>query len=123
MSRIRRLSFAALAFALAGSLFGALPNKAKAHGLPLSGRVASVDDSKKTFVVVSAGGKATSLVWTDATKITGGTLKAGEPITLRYLDKNGIHIATSVRIGPPPSPKPPAAATTPVVTPTAPQKI
>jgi hypothetical protein len=62
--------------------------------------------------VRNAAGKETKLVWTAATSIVGGKLKAGEKVTLRYLDKDGKHIATTVSVGEPaPAKTPPAAAT------------
>ena len=109
MKRAGVVSF--LALALAASLSGAAPTRAKAHGLPFSGRIASLDAAKKTFLVAGAGGRTMTLVWTDATKVSGGDLKTGEEVTLRYLDKDGKHIATSIRIGPPTPPTPVVAAT------------
>ena len=88
-----------LAMALSATLLAASPSKAKVHGYPLSGTVLSVDQSAKTFVVKSSSGKATTLVWTPATTMAGGELKVGEKVTLRYLDKDGKHIATSVVVG------------------------
>ena len=115
MSRIGIVSV--LAVALAASLSGDSPNKAKTHGYALSGSVASVDQSHKTFVVKNAAGKSTTLVWTDATTVVGGQIKQGSSVTLRYLNKDGKHIATSVSVGEQvaqktPAPKP--AATPPL---------
>jgi len=105
-----------LAMALMAALSGDPPNKAKTHGYSLSGAITSVDESRKTFVVKNAAGKDTTLVWTAATTVVGGQLKAGEKVTLRYLNKDGKHIATSVVIGDPavrntPSPGPAATPT------------
>ncbi len=115
MSKIGIVSV--LAVVMSAALSGDSPNKAKTHGYSLSGTVSSVDESRKTFVVKNAAGKDTSLVWTAATTVMGGQIKAGERVTLRYLNKDGKHIATSVRVGEPaaqktPSPSP--AATTAV---------
>jgi hypothetical protein len=88
-----------LAMALSAALPAASPSKAKVHGYPLSGTVMSVDQSAKTFVVKSSAGKTTTLVWTPATTMAGGELKVGEKVTLRYLDRGGKHIATSVLVG------------------------
>ena len=65
----------------------------------MSGTITSVDEGHKTFVVKNAAGKSTSLVWTTATTVVGGQLKAGSSVTLRYLNKDGKHIATSVSVG------------------------
>jgi hypothetical protein len=102
-------------FALVAVLPGATaPSKAKVHGFALSGTVAAVDEGKKTLVVKALSGKQTTLAWTSATRVIGGKLEAGQTVTLRYLDKDGKHIATSIRIG---SVSPsPSAASTPVPT-------
>jgi hypothetical protein len=109
MSKIGIVSV--LAMALTAALSGDSP--AKTHGYALSGTIASVDEGRKTFVVKNAAGKDTSLVWTAATTVMGGQLKAGARVTLRYLNRDGKHIATSVSIGEPaaqraPSPSPAA---------------
>jgi hypothetical protein len=106
MSRIGIVSV--LAVALAAALSGDSPNKAKTHGYALSGTIASVDESRKTFVVKNAVGKDTSLVWTAATTVMGGQLKPGANVTLRYLNRDGKHIATSVSIGQPAAQKTPS---------------
>ncbi|MCA1582166.1 MAG: hypothetical protein LC796_12415 [Acidobacteria bacterium] len=80
--------------------------RARAHGIPLSGRVSGLDPAKKTFSVRDPAGRETSLVYTGATKVSGGALKVGESVTLRYLDKDTRHIATTIRIS---VPSPPAA--------------
>src|SRR5512141_1682098 len=74
--------------------------RAKVHGIALSGRVTRVDVAAKTFTVRDGSGRVVSLAWTAATQITGGELKAGETITLRYLDKDKKHIATTIHVGP-----------------------
>jgi hypothetical protein len=38
------------------------------------------------------------VAWTDATKVLGGTLTAGEAAVVRYMVKNGRSVATSVKI-------------------------
>jgi hypothetical protein len=107
-----------LALALAVSLSGApAPNKAKTHGYALSGTVSNVDESRKSFAVRNAAGKETRLIWTDATTVVGGKIKAGARVTLRYLDKDGKHIATSVVVGDPTPAK--TAVPVPVVSPSA----
>ncbi|MEP6800383.1 MAG: hypothetical protein ABJC07_00495 [Acidobacteriota bacterium] len=83
--------------------------RARAHGISLSGRVSGLDPVKKTLSVRDGAGRETSLVWTGATKISGGELKIGESVTLRYLDKDTRHIATTIRISPPPAAARPGA--------------
>src|SRR5260370_14490276 len=90
----------------------AVPSKAKVHGFSLSGTVARLDEGKKTLSVRNAGGKETTLVWTNATSVSGGKLGVGQAVTLKYLDRDGKHIATSIRIGPAPG----VAAPTPAPT-------
>jgi len=80
--------------------------RAKAHGISLSGRVSGLDPAKKTFSVRDLAGHETALVFTAATKVSGGDLKVGETVTLRYLDKDTRHIATTIRIS---APLPPSA--------------
>jgi hypothetical protein len=75
--------------------------RAKAHGVAVAGRVTRVDAAKKTFSVRDAAGKEVALSWTAATKIAGGELKAGDAVTLRYLDKDARHIATYIRVNAP----------------------
>lgn len=88
--------------------------KAKAHGIALSGRISRVDPGKKIFGVRDAAGREIPLSWTAATNVTGGELKVGETVNLRYLDKDARHIATSIHVGPPVVSIPPAATPIPV---------
>ena len=90
------------------------PSKAKVHGFSLSGTVDRLDEVKKTLVVRNASGKETTLVWTNATNVIGGKLAVGQAVTLKYLDRDGKHIATSIRIGPPTTAAGPTPAPTAV---------
>ena len=94
-----------------------LPNKVKTHGVALTGTVTSVDETRKSFGVKNSAGKETRLVWTDATTVAGGKVRVGAKVTLRYLDKDGRHIATSIVLDEPmavrtASPGPAATPTT-----------
>jgi uncharacterized protein YndB with AHSA1/START domain len=51
--------------------------------------------------VVRAGSRETTLVMTPATSVHGGHLVEGQRVAVRWLDKEGKHVATSVRIEPP----------------------
>jgi len=93
------------------ALGAAAPSKARVHGFALSGTVVSLDARKKTLVVRGASGKETTLAWTSATSIFGGKLVAGQTVTLRYLDRDGKHIATSIRISPAPATRTPSPPT------------
>jgi hypothetical protein len=109
-----RIVASVLGLALVASLSSEpLPTRVKAHGIALTGTVSSVDDSHKSFAVRNSAGKETRLVWTDATKVVGGKVSAGAKVTLRYLDKDGKHIATSVVIGEPGAARTPAPGPAP----------
>jgi hypothetical protein len=103
-----------LMFALASPppLSAATPSKAKVHGISLSGRVSKIDASAMTLSVRDGSGHEVTLAWTAATKITGGDPKVGDVVTLRYLDKDKKHIATTIHVGAPSSAAKPTAAPT-----------
>jgi hypothetical protein len=89
------------ALLLAAAAFGANPPaKSKVHGLSVTGTVASLEETAKKMVVKTTAGKQVPLVWTGATKTVGGSVKAGARVTVRYLEKDGKNIATSIRIEP-----------------------
>ena len=114
----KTLGFAA-AVVLAASALGQTPPKSKAHGLSVTGTVVSADAASKKMTVRSSSGKSVPFVWTDATKTAGGTVKAGAKVTVRYLEKDGKNIATSISIDTSQSSSagaPPAAAPTPTAT-------
>jgi hypothetical protein len=104
---MKRLGVAAVLLGLAG-LAGAVDPpptprptpamKAKAHGITVNGRITLLDPAKKTLSVRDSVGKEVPLSWTAATKIAGGELKVGGAVTLRYLDKDGRHIAAYIRV-------------------------
>jgi hypothetical protein len=98
-SRIIILSLAVLL--VATSLFAATtkaPAAAKSHGKSVHGTVAKLDDAAKTFEVKSSAKKTYDLQWNDATKVTGGTLKDGEAVTVKYMVHDGKNVATSIMI-------------------------
>lgn len=97
----------------------AAPSKAKVHGIAISGRVSKVEAAAKKFSVLDGSGHEVALVWTPATRITGGEIKPGEIVTVRYLDKDKSHIATTIHVGPLGAPTP-APKVPPAVTPAAP---
>ena len=116
MSRIGVVSLLAVFLAVSPTP----PTRSKAHGFAFSGTISTVDTAGKTFVVRNAAGKDTRFLWTSATKVIGGELKAGERVTLRYLDKEGKHVAMSVSIGGAmaartPNAQTPTAPATPIV--------
>lgn len=89
------------ALLLAAAAIGANPPaKSKVHGLSVTGTVASLEETAKRMVVKTPAGKQIPLVWTAATKTVGGSVKAGAKVTVRYLEKDGKNIATSIRIEP-----------------------
>lgn len=98
-SRIIILSVAVLL--VVSSLFAATTKApAASHGKSVHGSVAKLDESAKTFDV-DAGKKATNIQWNDATKVTGGALKDGETVTVKYMVHEGKNVATSVMIAAP----------------------
>lgn len=96
-SRIIVLSLAVLL--VATSLFAATtkaPAAAKSHGKSVHGTVAKLNETAKTFEV--KGKKTYDLQWNDATKVTGGSLKDGEAVTVKYMVHDGKNVATSIMI-------------------------
>jgi len=107
---------AAASILLPASAFGATPpSKSKVHGLSVTGTVVSVEELSKKMTVKTGAGREVALVWTDATKTAGGPVKPGLHVTVRYLEKDGKNIATSIQVV---SEKPASAAAsaTPTVT-------
>lgn len=90
------LSLITLASLASASIKAGRPN----HASSLSGTVASVDEAGKMLTVKNKAGKETTLAWTDATKVTGGSLKAGERVSIRWIEKDGKSVATSIQIAP-----------------------
>src|SRR4051812_26032773 len=84
--------------------------KAKSHGNGIAGTVVRIDSAKK-LLVVRAGGHDTSLEMTPATGVHGGPLAQGQRVAVRWLEKDGKKVATSVRVEPPS-----VAGTTPTAT-------
>ena len=87
------------------------PTRPKSHGYSLAGVVMRVDVAAKTFVVRANTGVETTLVRTSATHVPGELLRPGDKVAVRYLERDGKKIATSVRI---------ESATVAGLTPTAP---
>jgi hypothetical protein len=113
-----RKALLAAGLLLAAAAFADTPSKSKAHGLSVTGTVVSVDGAARKMTVKTPAGKQVPLVWTSATKTAGGAVKAGVKVTVRYLEKEGKNIATSIRIETvgPTATGAPAAAATPTVT-------
>ena len=74
------------------------PTRPKSHGNSVVGVVVRVDVVARTFSVRSNAGVETTLVRTAATRVQGDTLRPGERVAVRWLEKDGKKIATSVRI-------------------------
>ena len=88
------------------------PTHSKSHGYSVAGVIVRVDVAAKTFSVQSPAGAETTLVRTSATRVQGSALKPGDRVAVRYMEKDGKKIATSVRIEPAAS-----AAVTPTAAP------
>jgi hypothetical protein len=98
VSLVSSLFWVALVGAAAPAAPAATP-KPRTHGNALSGTVVRVDDPHK-LLVVRSGGRETSLVMTPATSVHGGPLNTGQRVAVRWLEKDGKHVATSVRVEP-----------------------
>ena len=96
----RMLPLALLTCGLAAAALGA-SEKQRSHGYSLSGTITRVDEATKTLVVKTAAGKEITLVRTTATKVNGEALTAGDRVVVRWLERDGKKIATSIRIEPP----------------------
>jgi hypothetical protein len=73
------------------------PTKPAMHGHHAHGIIATVDDSAKSFVL-REGKTNRTIFWTDATKVTGGTVKPLEKADVRWMAHEGKNVATSVKI-------------------------
>ena len=96
--------------AFSGQAAPAPTPKPKTHGNGIAGTVVRIDSGKK-ILVVRAAGHDTSLAMTPATSVHGGHLAEGQRVAVRWLEKDGKKVATSVRIEPPS-----VAGTTPTAT-------
>src|SRR5262245_60019239 len=92
------LSAGVLAALLAAPAPAPTAAKPKRHGNALSGTVMRVDSATSNFVVRESSGNETMLRRTSATHVTGGSLKPGVHVAVRWLEKDGHKIATSVRV-------------------------
>jgi hypothetical protein len=89
------------------------PTHPRSHGYSLAGVIMRIDVVAKTFVIRSNSGTETTLVRTGATRVQGDALRPGDRVAVRFLEKDGKKIATSVRI----EPSVAAAAVTPTAAP------
>jgi cold shock CspA family protein len=93
------LALVAMAAVLSGFAAPAkTPTHPKSHGYSLAGVIVRVDVVAKTFAVRSGSGTETTLVRTSATRVQGEALKPGDRVAVRFLEKDGKKIATSVRV-------------------------
>jgi len=84
---------------IVSAAFAATASKPPAtHGKSVHGTVARLDEGARTFIVNSSAKKTYDLQWNDATKVTGGSLKDGESVTVRYMVHDGKNVATSIMI-------------------------
>ena len=92
---------ALLSCLFAGAAPGAAPEKQKSHGYGVSGTITKMDETARTFVVKTAGGKDTVLARTAATKVNGAEPRVGDRVAVRWLVHEGKKVATSIRVEPP----------------------
>ena len=117
MRSMGRLSIVLLLLAASAATAGALeptPAKPRSHGNSISGTIARIDGHAGTFVVRTTTGSETTLVRTRATHVPTEGLRTGDRVAVRWLEKDGKKIATSVRVE-----TPAVASATATVTPTA----
>jgi hypothetical protein len=86
------------ALLLTAGIASAEPTSSKNHANTLSGTVSEMDAAQKSLVVRDAQGKQTRVIWTGATHMTGGTLRPGEKVTVRWMHRDGKKIATVVKV-------------------------
>jgi len=67
-------------------------------GKAVEGTISKVDMAGKTFVVKGADGKETTYSWNDTTKVQG-TLKEGEMVHIKAVEKDGKMVASWVQVG------------------------
>jgi hypothetical protein len=70
------------------------------HGMELKGTVTALDEKTKVATIKDSAGKTQDIGWTQATTVTGGTLKVNEEVTVRYMAKGGKNVAASIVIAP-----------------------
>ena len=80
-------------FAVAGYAKTTAP---KPHGLTVHGKITAYDEKAHSLAITPEKGTATTLMWNEATKINGGTLKVGEMANARYLVRDGKNVATVI---------------------------
>jgi hypothetical protein len=68
------------------------------EGKAVEGTISKVDMAGKSFVVKTADGKETTFYWNDTTKLQG-SLKEGEMVHLKAVEKDGKMWATGVHVG------------------------
>jgi hypothetical protein len=96
MTRLLRL-IPVLFLAAAAAAFAQTPN-AKSHANSLSGTVTAVDAAGKSVTVRDGKGKETRLVVTGATRVTGGTVKSGAQVTVRWMLRDKKSVATVIKV-------------------------
>ncbi|HTO86927.1 MAG TPA: hypothetical protein VMR54_05290 [Thermoanaerobaculia bacterium] len=104
-------------FLLAAVSLGEAPNP-KSHTKAVSGAITALDTASKSLTVKDAKGKETRLVLTGATRVTGGTLKIGEQVTVRWMTRDKKKVATIVQVQAPEAESTAVASGTAEVTPT-----
>jgi hypothetical protein len=93
MKRILSLALV-LAFVAAVGLAGEHGGKGKAT----EATITKLDNAGKSMVVKTADGKEMTIYWNDSTKVEG-TLKEGETVHVKTMDKEGKTWATYVHVG------------------------
>jgi hypothetical protein len=74
-------------------------HRARQHGLEVRGTITAVNEEAKTVTIKDMAGKETELSWTTATQVHG-TMAVGAEATVRYMNKEGHDVASSIRVTP-----------------------
>ena len=67
------------------------------HGAEFAGTIIGVNTGARSFVL-RVGNKRETVYWTEGTKVVGGEVKPNETATVRWMEKGGRKVATSVKI-------------------------
>jgi hypothetical protein len=76
---------------------------AEASGKTASGIVATLDKSRKSFVLTDEAGGRTTIHWNDATHFAGGEMYEGALVKVQTVQRNEKTLAVSIVVRPAPS--------------------
>ena len=94
MKRIVSLAVALAFVATVGLALGGH----EGHGKATEATITKLDNAGKSMVVKTSDGKEMTVYWNDSTKVEG-TLKEGETVHVKTMEKDGKTWATWVHVG------------------------